>query len=125
MGIRRLQVVSVPVSDQERAKTFYTDVLGFELRNDAPFEGGQRWIELAPPGADTSITLVTWFETMPPGSLKGLVLDTEDIQATYDELSARGLRWHGPIEEQFWGTFAMFDDPDGNSWIVSQSRGDG
>jgi catechol 2,3-dioxygenase-like lactoylglutathione lyase family enzyme len=60
MGIRRLQVVSVPVGDQERAKAFYTDVLGFELRTDAPFGEGQHWIELAPPGADTSITWVPW-----------------------------------------------------------------
>ena len=122
MGVRRLQVVSVPVGDQDRAKAFYTDVLGFEVRNDTPMGPDQRWVELAAPGDDTSITLVTWFETMPPGSLKGLVLDTPDIRATYDELAGRGLKWNGPIEDQFWGTFATFDDPDGNGWVVATSK---
>ena len=67
--VTHLQVVSVPVSDQDRAKTFYVDVLGFEVRNDSRFGPDQRWVELAPPGAPTSITLVTWFPSMPPGSV--------------------------------------------------------
>ncbi|MGH2586424.1 MAG: VOC family protein [Dehalococcoidia bacterium] len=120
-GITHLEVVSVPVSDQERAKSFYADVLGFAVIADSAFED-QRWVQLVPPGSTASITLVTWFESMPPGSLKGLVLATEDIRASYDALAARGLQWNGPIEDASWGTFAMFDDPDGNSWIVSQSR---
>src|SRR5207248_2525314 len=79
----------------------------------------------AAPGDDTSITLVTWFETMPPGSLKGLVLDTPDIRATYDELAGRGLKWNGPIEDQFWGTFATFDDLKGDGWVVATSKAAG
>src|SRR5580765_4239201 len=99
-----VQIVSVPVSDQDRAKAFYTDVLGFEVRDDSPMGPDQRWVELIPAGSDTAITLVTWFETMPPGSLKGIVLATDDIRATYNELAGRGLKWNGPIEDQFWGT---------------------
>lgn len=117
-----LEVVSVPVSDQDRAKAFYMDVLGFELRSDQSMGEQMRWVQLAPPGGSASITLVTWFPTMPAGSLKGLVLATEDIRATYAELAARGLRWNGEIEEAFWGTFATFDDPDGNGWVVAQAR---
>jgi catechol 2,3-dioxygenase-like lactoylglutathione lyase family enzyme len=120
--ISHLQVVSIPVSDQDRAKAFYTDVMGFELRTDAPFGPDQRWVEIVPPGSATSITLVTWFPTMSPGSLKGLVLATDDIRATYGELEARGLRWTSPVQDEFWGTFATFDDPDGNSWVVAQSK---
>jgi catechol 2,3-dioxygenase-like lactoylglutathione lyase family enzyme len=119
MGINRVQVISVPVSDQQRAKAFYTDVLGFDVQNDMPMGPDSRWIQLAPPGGETSITLVTWFEKMPAGCLTGTVLNTDDIQKTYDEFSARGLKWNGPIEEQFWGTFATFDDPDGNNWVVA------
>jgi catechol 2,3-dioxygenase-like lactoylglutathione lyase family enzyme len=120
-GITHLDVVSVPVSDQDRAKSFYVDVLGFAVIADSAFDN-QRWVQLAPSGSNTSITLVTWFESMPAGSLKGLVLATEDIHASYDALAARGLQWNGPIEDAFWGIFAMFDDPDGNSWVVSESR---
>jgi uncharacterized glyoxalase superfamily protein PhnB len=122
--VTHLQVVSVPVGDQDRAKAFYTEVLGFEVKGDMAYGSDQRWVELAPPGAPTSITLVTWFPSMAPGSLKGLVLNTDDIHATYDELAARGLTWHGPIQDEFWGTFATFDDPDGNGWVVAQSKGD-
>jgi predicted enzyme related to lactoylglutathione lyase len=118
-----LEVVSVPVSDQDRAKAFYMNVLGFELRADQTMGEQMRWVQLAPSGGSASITLVTWFPTMPPGSLKGLVLATDDIHATYAELAARGLRWNGGVEEAFWGTFATFDDPDGNGWVVAQSRG--
>ena len=69
----------IPVSDQAAAKGFYTDVLGFEVVRDNPMGPEQRWIQLRPPGADTSITLVTWLEAMPAGSVKGLVLSCDDI----------------------------------------------
>jgi uncharacterized glyoxalase superfamily protein PhnB len=114
--------MSVPVTDQQRAKQFYTEVLGLEVRNEAPMGPDAMWIELAPAGATTSITLVNWFEKMPAGSLTGMVLETPDIKASYETLAARGLKWNGPIEDQFWGTFSTFDDPDGNSWVVAQSH---
>ncbi|HEX6676296.1 MAG TPA: VOC family protein [Actinomycetes bacterium] len=120
MTVTRIQLVSVPVSDQERAKAFYTETLGFDLLADNPF-GDQRWVQVAPKGAETGVTLVTWFETMPPGSTKGLVLETDDVDASYQELSARGVRFNGPVEEQFWGRFATFDDPDGNGWVLQQA----
>ena len=81
--IKQVQVVSVPVSDQERAKRFYVETLGFEVRTDAPFAPGMRWVEVAPPDAGASLTLVTWLESMPPGSLQGLVVSTDDVHATY------------------------------------------
>ncbi len=68
--IKNVQVVSVPVRDQEWAKSFYVDALEFEVRADNPFGEGMRWIEVAPKGSTTSLTLVTWFEGMPPGSLQ-------------------------------------------------------
>jgi catechol 2,3-dioxygenase-like lactoylglutathione lyase family enzyme len=116
-----IEVVSVPVSDQDRAKAFYADTLGFEVVSDHPMGEGMRWVQLRPPNSATSITLVSWFDAMPPGSLKGTVLATDDINATYQQLEGRGLRWNGPVEEQFWGSFATFDDPDGNGWVVAQS----
>ncbi len=67
--IDQVQIVSVPVSDQERAKDFYLNTLGFELRQEAPFGDGMRWIEVAPEGSSTSLSLVTGFDAMPPGYL--------------------------------------------------------
>ena len=83
--IDRVQIVSVPVSDQKRAKDFYLNSLGFELQQEIPFGDGMRWIEVAPEGSTASLTLVTWFEAMPPGSLQGLVVATDDIRATHEE----------------------------------------
>ncbi len=64
--IEDVQTVSVPVSDQGRAKDFYVNTLGFELLQEAPFGDDMRWIEVAPKGSTPSLTLVTWFESMPP-----------------------------------------------------------
>ena len=79
MAITHLRLVSLPVTDQSRARDFYVDVLGFELVSDNPMGPDQRWVQVAPRGGQTSITLVTWFPTMPPGSVKGIVLETDDL----------------------------------------------
>ena len=121
MSITAISVVSVPVSNQDRAKAFYVDTLGFELVADQPMGPDQRWVQVVPKGAATSLTLVTWFETMPPGSLKGLVLECDDIQATHAELAARGVDFNSPIEQQPWGTFTTLNDPDGNGLVLQQS----
>jgi catechol 2,3-dioxygenase-like lactoylglutathione lyase family enzyme len=121
MAIDRISVVSVPVSDQQRAKSFYTETLGFELLADSPFGEGQRWIQVGPKGTATSITLVTWFETMPAGSTKGIVLECDDLDGTYRELAARGVQFDGPVQDAPWGRFATFDDPDGNGWVLQVS----
>ncbi len=118
MGITTIVVVSVPVMDQDRARAFYQDVLGFEVRRDNPTGEGTRWVEVAPPGGETSLTLVTWFPTMSPGCVKGLVLGCDDVDATYEELAARGVVFEGPVETAPWGRFATFDDPDGNGWVL-------
>ena len=67
----RVSVVSIPVSDQDRARSFYRDVLGFEEVADTPYGDGLRWVQVRPPGSPTSFTLVTWFPSMPPGSVSG------------------------------------------------------
>ncbi|MDQ3856221.1 MAG: glyoxalase superfamily protein [Chloroflexota bacterium] len=120
-AIRDVLVVSVPVSDQERAKRFYVDQLGFELRADNAWGEGMRWIEVAPEGGTTSMTLVTWFGSMPPGSLNGVVLEVDDVLTAYKELSARGVDFEGPPEEQPWGIQAVFRDPDGNGFVLSRA----
>jgi catechol 2,3-dioxygenase-like lactoylglutathione lyase family enzyme len=120
MIIRRIDVVSVPVSDQLASKAFYSDVLGFEVIRDNPMGPDQRWVQLALPGAQTSITLVTWFDSMPPGSLQGMVVDTTDIDAARKTLVEKGLRIT-EVQDAPWGRYATFADPDGNGWVLKQA----
>lgn len=123
MAIRDVRVVSVPVSDQDTSLAFYVDRLGFELRADQPMGNQGRWVEVAPRGGTTSLTLVTWFATMEAGTLKGIVLECDDIEATVTELAARGVAFSGDIERAPWGTFVEFDDPDGNGFVLMEGTG--
>src|SRR5260370_36857944 len=126
MSIVNLEVVSVPVSDQDRAKQFYVQKLGFTLEMDSSFgDGGMRWVMLRPPGSGTAITLVTWFETMPAGSLKGSVLGCDDLEKTLAQLTARGVSFdESEVEQAPWGRRKTFDDPDGHGWGLQQSNPD-
>jgi predicted enzyme related to lactoylglutathione lyase len=120
MTIRKIQVVSVPVSDQDKAKEFYSNVLGLEVLQDMRMDENSRWIQLQPPGSEASITLVTWFPSMPPGSLKGLVLETDDLEETISEMASKGFTIDAEIDSQPWGRFVSFDDPDGNGIVLRQ-----
>jgi catechol 2,3-dioxygenase-like lactoylglutathione lyase family enzyme len=118
MSITRIQLFSLPVTDQDRAKSFYLDTLGFELVADTTMGPDQRWVQVRPSGGDTSITLVTWFETMAPGSAKGTVVETDDLDADVAALRSRGVDIAGDIQEAPWGRFVTFDDPDGNGIVL-------
>src|SRR5437868_11116834 len=109
-----ISVISVPVSDQERAKTFYAEVLGFDVLADMPFGPDRRWVQLAPQGAQTSITLVNWFDELVPDTLRGNVIEVADLAEAKAELGARGLSFAGADMETPWGRCAAFHDPDGN-----------
>jgi catechol 2,3-dioxygenase-like lactoylglutathione lyase family enzyme len=119
MAIMSFAIVSVPVSDQEKSKVFYRDILGFNLLREEPMGPNGKWIQLAPPGCNTTIALVTWFDTMKPGGLQGVMLNSSDIDGDHRSLSSRGLQLSN-IEQQPWGRYAMFKDPDGNGWILRQ-----
>lgn len=117
----RITIVSVPVSDPERAKRFYTDVLGFTVEDDEPMGPDMRWVRLAPPGGGASITLVTWFPSMPAGSVRGLVYEVDDIDAVHADLTAKGIAFPDGIQQESWGRYVTLDDPDGNGIVLSQS----
>jgi catechol 2,3-dioxygenase-like lactoylglutathione lyase family enzyme len=123
MSLTRIQLLSVPVADQDRAKDFYVGTLGFDLVADTPLGPAQCWVQVRPKGGQTSITLVTWFATMPPGSLKGLVIETDDLDGDTQALAARGLTT-GDIQTAPYGRYVTFDDPDGNG-LVLQATGAG
>jgi catechol 2,3-dioxygenase-like lactoylglutathione lyase family enzyme len=119
MSILSFEIISVPVSDQQRAKRFYVEVLGFELLRESPMGPGMSWIQLAPRGQGVTISLVTWFEAMKPGGLQGLMVNTDDIDAECAALHSRGLVI-SEIRQEPWGRYATFNDPDGNGWILRQ-----
>jgi catechol 2,3-dioxygenase-like lactoylglutathione lyase family enzyme len=119
MAILSFEIISVPVTNPDKSRDFYRDVLGFELIREMPMGPDMKWIQLSPKGCATTIALVTWFETMRPGGLQGVMLNVDDIDQECATLKARGLTL-GDIGEQPWGRFAMFNDPDGNGWILRQ-----
>ena len=116
-----LALVSIPVKDQEKSKQFYSEVLGFPVARDSEFRPDARWIELEIPGTATHITLVTWFQNMPPGGVAGLVLHTEDVEGAFQTLQARGLSTSA-VESAPWGRYLTFLDPDGNGWVLSEAQ---
>lgn len=121
MNLRSLRLVSVPVSDPDRAKAFYTETLGLDLIAEEQMPAGTRWVEVGPAGGETSISLVTWLESMQPGSLRGLIFLTDDIESDHEELSRRGVKFLGPIEEQHWGRYVQFWDQDGNVLVLQEN----
>jgi catechol 2,3-dioxygenase-like lactoylglutathione lyase family enzyme len=118
MAVTHVQVLSVPVTDQDRARAFYVDILGFELAADFPMTPDMRWLMVKPVGGQTALTLVTWFPSMPAGSLKGLVLETPTLDADVERLTGLGLDIPNGIEDAPWGRYAQFTDPDGNGIIL-------
>ena len=119
--MQRITVVSVPVTDQDRAMRFYTDEVGFELLAQTRFGDGLGWVQVGPAGSEASLTLVTWFDDMSAGSLRGLVVDSDDLDADYRAMTGRGVRFLGPPSQQPGGVFATFIDPDGNQISLRQA----
>jgi catechol 2,3-dioxygenase-like lactoylglutathione lyase family enzyme len=118
--MKSIEIISIPVTDQARAKEFYLQ-LGFNLIVEAPFSGDQQWVQLGFPGSDVSITLVTWFDNMPAGCINGLVIKTGDLTKEIEELTAKGITV-GKIDQTPWGKFAAVTDPDGNRLSLHEGR---
>jgi catechol 2,3-dioxygenase-like lactoylglutathione lyase family enzyme len=118
--IKSVQVesVSVPVSDQEQAKEFYVDTLGFELLVDDAWRDGMRWSEVSPEHSTTSLMLVTWQAGMLPGMHRVIVMATDEIEAIHQELLAKGIDFELAPTETPRGTQAMFRDPFGNPLML-------
>jgi catechol 2,3-dioxygenase-like lactoylglutathione lyase family enzyme len=118
-------VVCIPVTDQDRALTFYVDTLGFEKRVDVAFGEGYRWIEVAPAGATTTLAIVPPPPGQPAGNMEtGIGLHTDDIESDHADFLARGVdadaeisRMGDPVPPIFW-----FRDPDGNRLMVVEAR---
>jgi catechol 2,3-dioxygenase-like lactoylglutathione lyase family enzyme len=118
-GMLLLELVPVPVSDIDRAKSFYADRLGFHVDVDVRPADGVRVVQLTPPGSACSIALTTGLPSldMPVGTLRGLHLVVSDIDQTRAALVERGVDV-GPVEDSGGVRYAPFADPDGNTWTL-------
>jgi catechol 2,3-dioxygenase-like lactoylglutathione lyase family enzyme len=119
-SIAQVANVMIPVNDQDQAIEFYTEKLGFEKRTDMPFGDGDRWVEVAPPGAATTIALVRPREGESAGVEGRVALDSKDIEADHVALRERGvdvdaevMRMGGPVPPMF-----FFRDQDGNRLLI-------
>ncbi|HEV7461406.1 MAG TPA: VOC family protein [Solirubrobacteraceae bacterium] len=115
----KLELVQVPVSDVDRAKAYYTEKVGFTADVDITVREGLRFVQLTPPGSACSIAIGTGLSDMQPGTVQGLQVVVEDIDAARNDLANRGVEV-GEVEVFDWGSFVYFSDPDGNGWAVQQ-----
>src|SRR5829696_8821953 len=115
----KLELVAIPVSDVDRAKSFYTEKVGFNADHDHRVSDEIRFVQLTPPGSACSIALGSGLSDMEPGSVRGLQLVVDDIEAARSELAERGVEV-GEVQDFPWGSFVFFSDPDGNGWAVQQ-----
>lgn len=126
----KLEVVPIPVADIERAKRFYADQLGFAVDLDMPFGEGGRLVQLTPPGSGCSIHLNSALHKAEPGSLEGLILVVDDIDAARSQLIERNVD-ASPVRHMQdgewvdgkggdWNAFVHFSDPDGNEWVLQE-----
>lgn len=117
--IRGIKFIGVPVSDQDRALRFWTQAVGMKVTTDQPFTDNQRWIELKIPGADAGISLFT-----PPGQehrigqFQSISFWCDDVFATADAMKKKGVVFAQDPKKEHWGTSAVFQDPDGNSYVL-------
>jgi catechol 2,3-dioxygenase-like lactoylglutathione lyase family enzyme len=115
----KLELVSVPVTDVDRAKAFYTDQVGFVADHDHKISDDLRFVQLPPPGSACSIAIGTGLTQAEPGSVQGLQIVVADVAAARAELAGRGVEV-SEVQEFPWGRFVFFADPDGNSWALQQ-----
>ena len=115
----KLELVAVPVTDVDRAKSFYVENAGFNADHDHTVSEDLRFVQLTPPGSACSIALGKGITDAPPGSVVGLQLVVADINEARAELAERGVEV-GEVQEFPWGAFVFFADPDGNRWAVQQ-----
>ncbi|HTV14651.1 MAG TPA: VOC family protein [Acidobacteriaceae bacterium] len=117
--IRGIKFIGVPVSNQDVALKFWTEAVGMKVMTDQPFSETQRWIELKVPGADTGIALFT-----PPGhenrigQFQSISFWSDDVFATAAAMKQKGVVFAQDPKKEHWGTSAIFQDPDGNSYVL-------
>jgi catechol 2,3-dioxygenase-like lactoylglutathione lyase family enzyme len=113
----RIELIQVPVSDIDRAKSFYVNKVGFNADHDYQVNESIRFVQLTPPGSACSIALTTGAHHMTPGSIEGLQMVVDDAEASRKQLAGRGVEV-SDVQVFPWGNFVYFNDPDGNGWAL-------
>ncbi len=114
----KLELVMVPVTDIDRAKDFYVRA-GFVCDHDRTVSEELRFVQLTPPGSACSIAIGRGLTDLEPGSMDNLQMVVADADATYADLTGRGIEVRG-VDEQPWGRFVYLADPDGNRWALQE-----
>ena len=117
----KLELVAVPVTDVDRAKEFYVRV-GFNADHDHTVSDDVRFVQLTPPGSGCSIAIGKGLTELAPGSLDNLQMVVGDADAIRKDLADRGVEV-SEVDDQPWGRFVYFSDPDGNRWSLQQIPG--
>jgi catechol 2,3-dioxygenase-like lactoylglutathione lyase family enzyme len=115
----KLELIAVPVSDVDRAKSFYVEKAGFNADHDVSPNDQIRFVQITPPGSACSIAFGKGISESEPGSLQGLQVVVDDIEQAHADLSGRGVEV-SDVQDFPWGRFVFFKDPDGNGWAVQQ-----
>jgi catechol 2,3-dioxygenase-like lactoylglutathione lyase family enzyme len=115
----RIELVTIPVRDVDLAKSFYVDKVGFNADHDHVVNPELRFVQLTPPGSACSVVMGVGITDMPPGSQRGVQMVVADADAARTELAERGVEV-SEVDEQPWGRFVYFADPDGNTWSLQQ-----
>jgi catechol 2,3-dioxygenase-like lactoylglutathione lyase family enzyme len=115
----RLELVILPVTDVDRAKAFYADLVGFTVDHDHTISDDLRFVQVTPPGSACSIAFGKGLVDSVPGSTKGLQVVVDDVEKAHHQLEMGGVEVSG-IDDQAWGRFVYFSDPDGNAWSVQE-----
>src|SRR5687768_966262 len=115
----KIELVGILVTDVDRAKAFYVDQVGFNADHDHTVSPELRFVQLTPPGSACSIAFGVGLTDAEPGSEKGVMMVVDDIESAHAELSGRGVGV-SDVDEQAWGRFVYFQDPDGNAWAIQQ-----
>ncbi|MGG1664235.1 VOC family protein [Brevibacillus sp. NRS-1366] len=117
--ITKIATVAVYVEDQQKAKVFWTEKVGFEIKQEHPMGPGSTWLEVGPKGAESALVIYprsmmkNWAELKP-----SIVFVCDDIEQTYETMRANGVEFEGELNKMQWGTFASFRDEDGNSFLL-------
>jgi catechol 2,3-dioxygenase-like lactoylglutathione lyase family enzyme len=115
----RIELITIPVTDVDRAKAFYVDQVGFIADHDQTVTETLRFVQLTPPGSACSIAFGTGLTDMEPGSQRGIQIVVPNADDAYEHLRSRGVE-ATPVDEQAWGRFVTFADPDGNVWALQE-----
>ncbi|MDQ1583812.1 MAG: hypothetical protein QOF36_1866 [Microbacteriaceae bacterium] len=115
----KIELIAIPVTDVDRAKAFYVDQVGFNADHDHQVNDNLRFVQLTPPGSACSVVLGTGITEMAPGSQRGVQIVVADADGAREQLVSRGVE-ASEIDEQPWGRFVYFADPDGNTWSLQE-----